>query len=171
MIQTDRLKPPSGLPHREPPSARLTGIFRGAGLRPPSGPSSGGSGSGAPHSPPRLGVILGPPQTVQIRPPKGEFFRFFGGLWCNAQGGWGGSAHYPDPTAQSDQVAEPRRRPRHTHGQVGPQAQYRGLHSMPGVFHALAVPAGFSTQLAARGPSGGRQGTEEAVAISTKRSG
>ena len=30
-----------------------------------------------------------------------EFFRIFGPLRCSAQGGWGGSAHYPDPTAQS----------------------------------------------------------------------
>ena len=68
----------------------------------PGLPLSAGSGSGLePPTPPPLGVILGPVNPSKSGLQKAEFFRFFGALRCNAQGGWGGSAHYPDPTAQS----------------------------------------------------------------------
>ena len=50
-------------------------------------------------------AIFGPPPGGSKRAMAGvqtpEFFRFFAPLRCSAQGGWGGSAHYPDPTAQS----------------------------------------------------------------------
>ena len=83
----------------------------GAGTSAPIRSQLGGSGSGAPLFTPLSGRDPRPPQTAQIRPKTAEFFRFFGGLWCNAQGGWGGSAHYPDPTAQS--VDRARRKTRH----------------------------------------------------------
>ena len=36
---------------------------------------------------------------------KWQKFALFYPLWCKATGEWGGSAHYPDPTAQSVAVA------------------------------------------------------------------
>ena len=34
-------------------------------------------------------------------PPGGQKIAILGPLRCRVRGGWGGSAHYPDPTAQS----------------------------------------------------------------------
>ena len=58
-------------------------------------------------------------------PPKGRIFPDFWGLRCSAQGGWGGSAHYPDPTAQS---APPpaRRSTRRSRPRPGPAGALRG---------------------------------------------
>ena len=47
----------------------------------------------------------------------------FQALRCTAQGGWGGSAHYPDPTAQSALIAATPRAPRR---QAGPGAAHAG---------------------------------------------
>ena len=38
-------------------------------------------------------------------PGGGPKIAILGALRCSAQGGWGGSAHYPDPTAQSARAA------------------------------------------------------------------
>jgi hypothetical protein len=40
---------------------------------------------------------------------KCKNFALFYPLWCKAIGEWGGSAHYPDPTAQSAPPSAPRR--------------------------------------------------------------
>ena len=118
-----------------------------------------------PHLPPlskALAVVGGAPS-----PPPPSIWaliraRFCGAKsvsGCRAQGGWGGSAHYPDPTAQSVRVLS--RAAAHLATTLSAQVQrVRKLNTAaclgrPGVFHALAVPAGFSTQLPARGPSGG----------------
>ena len=75
-------------------------------------PRSRDRGSGLePPSPPVWTVILGPAY-LQNPAQKGRIFPVFWGLRCNVQGGWGGSAHYPDPTAQS---VEPRFARRTTH--------------------------------------------------------
>ena len=59
------------------------------------------SGSSPRPDPPFWPLILGAKKT-----------RFFGPLRCKVQGGWGGSAHYPDPTAQSASASSARRPPR-----------------------------------------------------------
>ena len=89
VVQTDRLKPPSGLPHRGPPPARLTGIFRGPGLRPPSGPSSGGSGSGAPRHPLSWTLILGPRKPPKSGRKRPNFSGFLGSCGATPRGGGG----------------------------------------------------------------------------------
>ena len=43
-------------------------------------------------------------------PEKRQKMAFFGPLWRKVQGEWGGSAHSPDPTAQSARVPPPERR-------------------------------------------------------------
>ena len=89
----------------------------GAGVLPPHRPVPGlaNAGSGVvvwTPSTPLLGVILGPSKPSKSAPKRAEFFRFFRPLRCIAQGGWGGSAHYPDPTAQSAQSSGPASAPR-----------------------------------------------------------
>lgn len=66
-----------------------------------------------PPTPPLRTLILGP-SYLQNRPENGPIFPVFWGLRCKVLGGWGGSAHYPDPTAQSapSESAEPRPRRR-----------------------------------------------------------
>ena len=100
----------SSVPPRGP-GAPLDRAPSGAGGGLPAGrrpvcdrgpPLVAGSGSGLdpPHPPPGRD-----PRGAPTRPNPGlqrpEFFRIFAPLRCSAQGGWGGSAHYPDPTAQS----------------------------------------------------------------------
>ena len=71
----------------------------GSGSEPPPPPSL--DGDPRPHIPPKSG------------PKKGRISPDFWGLRCNVQGGWGGSAHYPDPTAQSaERLGRPTRRRR-----------------------------------------------------------
>ena len=45
-----------------------------------------------------MGGAPPPPRTLHRRGPK---IAILGALRCRVRGGWGGSAHYPDPTAQS----------------------------------------------------------------------
>ena len=53
-------------------------------------------------------------------PKKGQKMAIFGPLRRKVQGEWGGSAHSPDPTAQSAHYAAPRRTRARTHaGRVG----------------------------------------------------
>ena len=75
------------------------------GLRPPGGPrtspeSGEGSGLDPPH-PPGLDVDPRARQTSRNPAPRGRISPVFWPLRCKVEGGWGGSAHYPDPTAQS----------------------------------------------------------------------
>ena len=72
-----------------------------------------GSGSGlvAPAHP-LTGRDPRPRKPAKSGPQKGRIFPDFWGLRCSAQGGWGGSAHYPDPTAQSSENVAERRAPR-----------------------------------------------------------
>jgi hypothetical protein len=65
-----------------------------------------GSGLDPPTPPP--GRDPRPLNPAKSGPPKGRIFPDFWGLRCSAQGGWGGSAHYPDPTAQSAYRRAPR---------------------------------------------------------------
>ena len=69
-------------PHLGPPGGPKKGV--------PGGPKSGFSGvpGGSWGDPP------GPPENA-------EKMALFWGLRCENEGGWGGSAHYADPTAQS----------------------------------------------------------------------
>ena len=70
-----------------------------------------GSGQWAgPPPPPPPGRDPRPLNPAKSGPPEGRIFPDFWGLRCNVQGGWGGSAHWPDPTAQSASIAAPRRR-------------------------------------------------------------
>ena len=88
-------------------------------------------GSGRwPPSPPCHDVDPRPRQTSTIRPFWGRISPVFWALRCKVVGGWGGSAHYPDPTAQS---AAPRERRRRQHGGHGRGAR-RGL---PGAVRGL----------------------------------
>ena len=103
----------------------------GAGVLPPHRPVPGlaNAGSGVvvwTPSTPLLGVILGPSKPSKTAPKRAEFFRFFRPLRCIAQGGWGGSAHYPDPTAQSARSAETRRSRQATHVRVASRGPFRG---------------------------------------------
>ena len=81
-------------PNLGPPGGPKRGV--------PGGPKSGFSGV--------LGGSWGDPP----RPPENaEKMALFWGLRCENEGGWGGSAHYPDPTAQSaERLGRPRRRQR-----------------------------------------------------------
>ena len=121
--------------------------------------------------PPLLGVILGGLQPGQIRASRGPNFSGFLPP-CGAAPRGGGGA----PPTTLILLRNQRRRARlevaaTNAGSEGPQAQYCGLDGQArgfprtgrsgGVFHAVAGP----------GAAGVPQGTEEAVAISTKRSG
>ena len=88
-------------------------------------------GSGRwPPSPPCHDVDPRPRQTSTIRPFWGRISPVFWALRCKVVGGWGGSAHYPDPTAQSapdlsrepppPRPARPRRRRPRPGGSPGP---------------------------------------------------
>ena len=60
-----------------------------------------GSGSGSPPIP-LPGADPRTPVMALFDPPGGgPKIAILGALRCRARGGWGGSAHYPDPTAQS----------------------------------------------------------------------
>ena len=90
--------PPPGLiaPDNSGPGLRPTA----SGCRPrPLVVRGSGQWAGPPHPPP--GRDPRPLNPAKSGPPKGRIFPDFWGLRCSAQGGWGGSAHYPDPTAQS----------------------------------------------------------------------
>ena len=94
------------------PSVPIAPDNSGPGLRPTAGSWRSrplvvrDQGSGRTPPPPPSGRDPRPPKPSKIRPPKGRIFPDFWGLRCSAQGGWGGSAHYPDPTAQSVLRAE-----------------------------------------------------------------
>ena len=60
-----------------------------------------GSGRGCPPNPPHQRLILEASQPPKSDPFWGRISPVFSPLWCKVVGGWGGSAHYPDPTAQS----------------------------------------------------------------------
>ena len=71
----------------------------------------------SPPHPPCLDVDPRPRQTSRNPAFLGRISPVFWALRCNVQGGWGGSAHYPDPTAQSAPAARPgARRRRHRPG-------------------------------------------------------
>ena len=74
--------------------------------------SLGGGSVRAPPTP--RSEILGPKKGLPQAPPGVEKWPFFQALRCTAQGGWGGSAHYPDPTAQSVPARTPSDRRRQT---------------------------------------------------------
>ena len=81
-----------------------------------------GSGQWSGPPPPPSGRDPRPRNPAKSGPPKGRIFPVFWVLRCSAQGGWGGSAHYPDPTAQSARSAETRRvaSGRRDRGPLGP---------------------------------------------------
>ena len=62
-----------------------------------------------PPSPPHTTLILGGSKPPKSGPPRARISPVFCPLRCKVVGGWGGSAHYPDPTAQSAPVPPPRR--------------------------------------------------------------
>ena len=73
-----------------------------------------GSGSGSPPIPPPDTDPRTPKMALFDPPGGGPKIAILGALRCRVRGGWGGSAHYPDPTAQSARSAETRRvRPAH----------------------------------------------------------
>ena len=92
-----------------PPPGLIAPDNSGRGLPPTAGGCrprplvvrGSGQWAGAPPPPPP-GRDPRPLNPAKSGPPKGRIFPDFWGLRCSAQGGWGGSAHYPDPTAQSD---------------------------------------------------------------------
>ena len=94
-------------PDHSPPRVLMRRITRGRDCGPRRGAvapglslsADQGSGRGPPTPPP--GRDPRPRNPAKSGPPKGRIFPDFWGLRCSAQGGWGGSAHYPDPTAQS----------------------------------------------------------------------
>ena len=73
-----------------------------------------GSGRGCPPNPPHQRLILEASQPPKSDPFWGRISPVFSPLWCKVVGGWGGSAHYPDPTAQSASACAPRRTSRRT---------------------------------------------------------
>ena len=73
-----------------------------------------GSGSGSPPIPPPDTDPRTPKMALFDPPGGGPKIAILGALRCRVRGGWGGSAHYPDPTAQSARARlqkAPRRRP------------------------------------------------------------
>ena len=60
-----------------------------------------GSGSGSPPIPPPDTDPRTPKMALFDPPGGGPKIAILGALRCRVRGGWGGSAHYPDPTAQS----------------------------------------------------------------------
>ena len=130
-------------------STRLTFIDLRSLDRSPLALPSGGSGREPPH-PALWALILG-----------GQKLRFFDPLRCKVQGGWGGSAHYPDPTAQSVEPVYAERRPRAREPSEGAEEVAGGRRggSQPGG----AVSPGSSPGSAPREPAqaaspGGRPG-------------
>ena len=98
-------------PRREAPGAPRRGNGSwGSGLEPPS--------------PPCLDVDPRPRQTSRNPAFLGRISPVFWALRCKVEGGWGGSAHYPDPTAQSASACAPRRATRHA-APVGPSGTPR----------------------------------------------
>ena len=88
-----------------------------------------------PPTPPLRTLILGPAY-LQNRPENGPIFPVFWGLRCKVLGGWGGSAHYPDPTAQSERNCRATRRrtpcPRRDAFRAGPASLcLQNLSKMP----------------------------------------
>jgi hypothetical protein len=88
-------------------------------LKPPilSTPSSEGSRAAIGQwpvdpPPPPSRTLSSAPQPVGIGPPWGPISPVFWALRCKVLGGWGGSAHYPDPTAQSARRVAKRPGPR-----------------------------------------------------------
>ena len=87
-----------------------------------------GSGLEPPH-PPVTTLILGPCSTSRNPAFWGRISPVFWALRCKVVGGWGGSAHYPDPTAQSvepvyaERRAASRDRPGRLRGRPGSLGQ------------------------------------------------
>ena len=71
-----------------------------------------GSGSGSPPIPPPDTDPRTPKMALFDPPGGGPKIAILGALRCRVRGGWGGSAHYPDPTAQSASASSARRPPR-----------------------------------------------------------
>ena len=74
-----------------------------------------------------------PRQTSRNPAPRGRISPVFWALRCKVVGGWGGSAHYPDPTAQSAEAAEqpPPTRARHAGGAAGPPQPASASPNLP----------------------------------------
>lgn len=116
-----------------------------------SGPPSGGS-----RSPPWAPDLGGPGGLSGVArrgyrqdsraPKKGQKLPFFGPLRRKVQGEWGGSAHSPDPTAQSARAR--RERPGRGRGRGGGRGGGSG-----GVERAWCCVGGWGRPL--RGPPGG----------------
>ena len=122
--------PPGPPGHGGPWPAGFSGHFRGArgtpgGPRGAGGPPGGSPGGvpGGPRGP--SGTPRRPPRTpqkwpkigrkrAQKWPKKGRKIALFCPCGGKAPGGWGGSAHYPHPTAQSDWTLGVKSTPRHT---------------------------------------------------------
>ena len=68
----------------------------------------------SPPHPPVWTMILGPSFLRKSALFGAEFLRIFGACGATSRGGWGGSAHYPDPTAQSAPGSARRTTPRLT---------------------------------------------------------
>ena len=83
-----------------------------------------GSGSGSPPIPPPDTDPRTPKMALFDPPGGGPKIAILGALRCRVRGGWGGSAHYPDPTAQSASACAPRRATRHA-APVGPSGTPR----------------------------------------------
>ena len=104
----------------------------------------------SPPHPPVTTLILGPAKPPEIRPFWAEFLRFFGPCGAKSWGGWGGSAHYPDPTAQSScaksaERREPPARGPRTPGPPGPSGRSwepkfaKICQKMPNFFFSVVV--------------------------------
>ena len=92
---------------------------------------SEGSGRIPPHPPDHDGDPR-PRQTSRNPAFWGRISPVFWGLRCNVVGGWGGSAHYPDPTAQSA--------PAHASEVVVRRVDRRGRSGPPQPASALQKP-------------------------------
>ena len=78
---------------------------------------------GIPHHP-HLPIDPRTSSTSKIRTVSVRISPVFSVLRCKVEGGWGGSAHYPDPTAQSASACAPSRATRHA-APVGPSGTPR----------------------------------------------
>ena len=87
----------------------------------------------SPPTPPVVTLILGPAKPPEIGPFWGRISPVFWALRCKVVGGWGGSAHYPDPTAQSAEAAEqpPPTRARHAGAAAGPPQPASASPNLP----------------------------------------
>ena len=109
---------------RAPPSGGLPGL--------PSAVAPGPPIELPPQMDPPGDALIGvvgvrpPPPLLDIDPRGAENVPFSTPLRCKVQGGWGGSAHYPDPTAQSGDDCGPRPPPAPRPGRTPREAPRRG---------------------------------------------